>query len=360
MDRFCVFCGNTPDTKTKEHIVPKWLISLTGDKNREWCIGLKDSHPRHFSASSFTFPSCHECNNRYSSIENQAKDIFIKLLRQQEISTKEVDLLLDWFDKVRVGIWLAFKHLDRNLVLPRFYITSRLAEKDRSLYVYRINDQHEGLHIFGVQDNPTFDFMPSCFGLLANGYFFVNASFEFMNSARLGFPFPKKISKTESMENYEELTDFEASLRPKSPVHRLQMPKPVLSFHQAILLDKFLDNECGELADANYVQNNLLVEGERKSKIFRERHGTITVCEDGDLFVEDELDTHQTRHGCEYIIAVKNMQNYILKLRKKVIREKVTSGSFRDENKHLNYLIDKNELIINHYKEKLRIYAKLN
>jgi hypothetical protein len=42
----CIFCGNPPSAKNKEHVVPKWLIELTGDPKREWYLGLYFGEPR--------------------------------------------------------------------------------------------------------------------------------------------------------------------------------------------------------------------------------------------------------------------------------------------------------------------------
>jgi hypothetical protein len=39
MDKFCVFCGEKPENKNKEHIIPKWLIELTGNPNRQANFG---------------------------------------------------------------------------------------------------------------------------------------------------------------------------------------------------------------------------------------------------------------------------------------------------------------------------------
>lgn len=41
MDKFCVFCGSKPESKNKEHILPQWLLKLTGDPNREIFLGRK-------------------------------------------------------------------------------------------------------------------------------------------------------------------------------------------------------------------------------------------------------------------------------------------------------------------------------
>jgi hypothetical protein len=39
MAEVCVFCGERPQSKTKEHVIPKWLIEMTGgDGNRHRCV----------------------------------------------------------------------------------------------------------------------------------------------------------------------------------------------------------------------------------------------------------------------------------------------------------------------------------
>jgi hypothetical protein len=35
--RFCIFCGKTLDGKTREHVLPYWLLEMTGDPTRR-CV----------------------------------------------------------------------------------------------------------------------------------------------------------------------------------------------------------------------------------------------------------------------------------------------------------------------------------
>ena len=58
--KFCVFCGCHPQGKTKEHIIPKWLIELTGDPGRKAYFGFSknfDADPKHrkYAFDQFTF-----------------------------------------------------------------------------------------------------------------------------------------------------------------------------------------------------------------------------------------------------------------------------------------------------------------
>jgi len=73
METICVFCGKFPQEKSKEHVLPQWLIKLTGDPNRIASFGVNLSGPkfemRRFAFNSLTFPACAVCNNRFARLE---------------------------------------------------------------------------------------------------------------------------------------------------------------------------------------------------------------------------------------------------------------------------------------------------
>ncbi|QNF21626.1 hypothetical protein FT688_20720 [Aeromonas hydrophila] len=141
--KFCVFCGKKPSNKNKEHIVPKWLIELTGDKNRQilagrdWSDGsLKE---RVFSFSSFTLPACKLCNSEYGILEGETKPIILNIINNKEVSHDDINKLLDWFDKVRIGLWFSTIVLNKNHngIKPHFYISDRIGKSDRALLIYK-------------------------------------------------------------------------------------------------------------------------------------------------------------------------------------------------------------------------------
>ncbi|MBA2252605.1 MAG: hypothetical protein H0W13_07880 [Nitrospirales bacterium] len=195
--RFCVFCGNAPRDNNPEHVLPTWLLKLTGDPKRTVSLGwdYQQNMARKFAFSSFVFPACKVCNEEYSKLETAAGRILTKLCNDSAINVMDADIILDWFDKVRIGLWLGFHILDRNIfgIDPMFHIENRVARKDRMLFVTHFIDQKKKLTFLGT-DSAVFRFMPSCFGLLVNGTLFVNASFDFMIAARAGFPYPKEAS----------------------------------------------------------------------------------------------------------------------------------------------------------------------
>ena len=75
MDKFCIFCGGEPVAKNKEHVLPQWLIELTGNPKRlaGFGIDLFSSKQRKYSLNQFQFPACKDCNNEFSSLEGKAK-----------------------------------------------------------------------------------------------------------------------------------------------------------------------------------------------------------------------------------------------------------------------------------------------
>jgi hypothetical protein len=103
--RFCVFCGKTPDEKTREHILPYWLLEMTGDPTRVVPLGQdysKDQKVIRYSWSNFVAPACDPCNNKYSELEGRIKRKVESLQQGQALTVADYVELLDWLDKVRL------------------------------------------------------------------------------------------------------------------------------------------------------------------------------------------------------------------------------------------------------------------
>ena len=197
--KFCIFCGKKPEGKTKEHVLPKWLIEMTGGKKRTANFGINKAFSpekihRQFSFKQFVFPACDNCNNFYSALEEKIKPILIDILQEKEISSFQLSLFMDWLDKIRVGLWLGMMQLDENYLetAPKFHISSRIGQADRLLIIEKTDGKTEKLNFGGV-DCPSFSLTPSAFTLIVNNYYFTNVSMPFLFSARLGFPFPQNV-----------------------------------------------------------------------------------------------------------------------------------------------------------------------
>lgn len=195
--RNCVFCGNPPVDKTNEHILPQWLISITGDPHRPMHLGPFLSRDQPFMEipyTSFQFPACKSCNLRYSSLEAEAQAVITSLLSDGPVSSEGFNALLDWLDKVRVGIWLAYLMLDKNFhgIDPNFRIDGRLSLKDRALVLYRCRPGPSHLGLLS-SNTPAFVYNPTCFTLVINHLAIQSVSTDFLVARPLGLPYARTL-----------------------------------------------------------------------------------------------------------------------------------------------------------------------
>ena len=140
---------------------------------------------------SFTFPACETCNEDASVLEASTKPIVLKLLSREPVTQDEFCTLLDWFDKVRIGLWLGFYYLNRNLagIQPSFHIQSRIRTQDRMLHIVSVADNRPELSFRGC-DSLSFQLNPCCFSMIIDSLCFYNISSPFLFARRIGFPFP--------------------------------------------------------------------------------------------------------------------------------------------------------------------------
>ena len=318
MKRFCVFCGSHPENKTLEHVIPSWLIKMTGDPKRKWTVGInwETKKPIEFSAKNFKFPSCAECNNYYSSLEENSKKILQNILNSSPVSAQDYDVFLDWFDKIRIGTWLGCQQLGTypHTIKPKFHISSRIGTKDRSLFIYRINSEHKGFHLFGAE-SPVFGLFPCSFGMIINGYVFINISMEALHSARLGLPYPKIMEDFVNNDGFlvTKMDGWHSSFKAKTPVIRKNFYRPLIEIHQPIMFDFMLKNvpsdELSMLTQQDFCRRRQWMD--EKYKVHKVFDGAITVCEEHDLIYESPCSVKSFRPGNEYIKLVYEVQNQL-------------------------------------------------
>jgi hypothetical protein len=170
------------------------LLELTGDPNRvvrhghNWQTGKAFE----FSFDSLQFPSCKKCNDRYALFEGEAKRVVEAIGRKEKVSPSDFVLLLDWLDKVRIGLWLGYRYLQRTASPPNFTIDSRLGAKDRMVAIYTIGDHQKGLNTYGPE-SLLFHYKPSVFSLRVNNILFLNASWDWMCASRCAYPYPRNV-----------------------------------------------------------------------------------------------------------------------------------------------------------------------
>ncbi len=179
--------------KTKEHVIPRWLIQLTGDPKRRARFGPDfetASGSREFAFDNFHFPACQACNNHGSALEGRAQKVVRALLDDRPVSGAELSTLLDWLDKVRIGLWLAHYYLDRNMaaIRPHFHIADRIGRQDRAVAVLRTSRDIPGMNYAGTV-GLCFQYSPTAFVLRIKHVVMMNASAPGLCSRALGFPF---------------------------------------------------------------------------------------------------------------------------------------------------------------------------
>lgn len=280
MSKFCVFCGEKPESKNKEHIIPKWLIKLTGDPKRQAVFGIDFRHLKttgerkllSFSFDQLQFPACEQCNDKFASLEGRVHQYFIRLFDLDFFNAIEIDELLDWFDKVRIGLWLWSITLDEVLddVEPKFHIEKRMGNKDRCLFIYEMeNDGTKGIQFIGT-NSPGFQFIPSCFSLRINNIYFFNYSFDHLFSKNIGFPYPVKISATDTPERYWSVDYARGIEKVTLPLINYKFLKASTYLYQPIIPTLTFANKSDEenFYKTKYVKENMLRESPNKGAIF--------------------------------------------------------------------------------------------
>ena len=83
------------------------------------------------------------------------------LQRRETLSVGDYVELLDWLDKIRIGVWF-IRHMIENYpttITPNFYISDRIAQKDRmvALYIFEMRIQGDASHFssFGAFHRPS-------------------------------------------------------------------------------------------------------------------------------------------------------------------------------------------------------------
>lgn len=240
--RLCVFCGKAPDSKTREHVVPYWLLEATGDPKRVIPLGqnyAKSKETIKYAWSAFVAPACESCNNAFAELEGRVKQIVEALMRREAITVAAYLDLLDWLDKVRIGVWLT-RHMIENHpieITPNFHISSRIGRKDRMVAVYVFDSDNKGINLFG-SDSLIFNDMPSCFGLRINDILLLNASADFFCSKGCGLPHPTamKLLMGGGDSGKMKLDGFGYAAEVSHPVTDLKLFKPVVWLYQPIKL----------------------------------------------------------------------------------------------------------------------------
>ena len=268
MPQPCVFCGQQPVKKNREHVMPEWLLKMTGDPKRTlkmpFQASLRPGLSDEMSYDALKFPACEKCNRNFSVLEGQARTIVAKMLNSDGLSADELSVFLDWLDKVRTGLWLGGLYLIGNPtgIRPNFHIRSRTGAKDRMVVIFRSSEGPRGLSFFGTV-LPLFWYHPVCFSLSINHIFFLNVSTDFLFARRLGFPYPKNESMTAEGWVSAELTPgLERSILPLLNFNYGSEGTEIFQpmYHHRLMREK--GESIEQLYQSEYVRNLSLSQGQ--------------------------------------------------------------------------------------------------
>jgi hypothetical protein len=354
--KVCVFCGKKPREKTKEHIIPHWLIKLTGKPNRKAFIGFVKNLEtgftrREFSFDQFTFPACNVCNNKYAKLERDVKPIITKILSNTSVFAEEISTFLDWLDKVRVGLWLGMNQLDKNYadVDPNFHIETRISQFDRILITEKSDGKENKLNFGGV-DTFSFALTPSAFVLIINNYYFTNISYMFLISRRLGFPYPKTLFIQPDDERIE--ADFVLGReRVMLPVLRKQIKEKGTIIYQPIYRGGLIEGDVTGY-DSEYVRQHSIDHNHGVGNIYLDEGRQLKESTLGDLLNITPNYIHNDRElFIKCAIHIREWQNWLVQLlpsdhklsqdQKQYVKSRFKTG------------VKINDIFINHHKSLL-------
>ena len=314
MDKICVFCGKKPEKKNKEHVLPQWLLKLTGDPNRIVTFGheTNSGKPLVFNWKNLTCPSCTKCNDRYAAFEAEIRTLVEKLLNKEELTGNESIKILDWLDKVRIGLWLNYYYLEKNkaLINPRLFIDNRLGKKDRFLHIHFLESTKKsiGLNAFGVEAF-VFQSNPSCFGLRINNILLINGSNDYLVSQSCGFPYPKKMELQEN--GMTIIGDWEYNRNTQKDIGDLKLDKGVLTIMQPIQTDN--EHTFNFFKDSYLTENCINIE-KQKGTLFRIENDLVRSINDLNKKLKYEsVINENTKYIGELISKVYEGQNTFLK-----------------------------------------------
>lgn len=277
MSKFCVFCGKPPVDKNREHIIPQWLIKYTERGKMPVVKVLKDGELKpKISYMNFTMPACEACNEEFSRLEAAVKPILLNVLSEKPVTAREISLLLDWFDKVRLGLRLSMVYLQNGLhqEAPHTFIKDRTGLTDRMLIIEKIKQQPDIRLAFPDTNTEFFKSAAESFQFIIDNYVFTNASAHFLVSSKLGFPYATHIETVDAPNVL--MTDFvHGKNRARGPIIDDVYPAPDKIILYQPIFKQYMVN--GGLYDNDYVKSHCIDFANGVGGIFYQRGSTNEV-----------------------------------------------------------------------------------
>lgn len=212
--RRCLFCGDPLDGQKRnfEHIIPRWLAKEADLERRKMPLETRDRRIE-VGMGRIGMKVCVRCNNDGSNLEGDAKLAYLALARGDDLDDGAVRTLLDWLDKIRIGMWLWLLENSKESVPidPKFRINQRMAGKDRILLAKRYPQGLKGLGFWGVEEY--FLCVPSSIGLFINNVALVSLSADFLLARHLCDLRPEVAHGPESQDRFDVVPARESDPR---------------------------------------------------------------------------------------------------------------------------------------------------
>jgi hypothetical protein len=337
-NQFCVFCGNHPRKKNKEHILPQWLIALTGSPSRVVNVALdyRNGKTISFSWSSFVAPACEKCNSAYAELECSAKVLVQKLIAREELTASEYIVLLDWLDKTRIGLWLAYYQLLKNPanIAPHLHISDRIASKDRMLAVYLIQTHDTGMNPVGIE-TPMFHHVPSCFMLKVHNIAILNMSCDYLFAGRCGFPAPRVREWLLDGTGMLSCGEFTTSRQVTHPILNTSIFKPSVHLYQPIMQRGMDDKEHESYIGAcnsnhEFFCNHTIPSSPNQGVLFRQEPLGVDVISDLDTPIQyAPVSMSEAQPLYQLMAQTYDLQNYCQSLYEPRSSNKITLEDHR-------------------------------
>lgn len=313
----CVFCGNKPESKNKEHIFPQWLLKMTGFDKKNCSVGSNWAKEEELviNTLSYTFPACKVCNDRFSRVESKVKYIVELIADDKDVTASDLEILLDWFDKVRIGAWLGVQYMNKGYfdLEPKYYINCRVGIKDRMLSITNTYRNEKTLNWSGV-NTLLFIFSPTAFTLRVNNLVFVNCSSDFVVSESLGFPY----ILAERLNPYSIKNDIilgEGTKKVSPNLFKTKLYSPSVVISQPIF--GIIRNEASTYYENEYVRNNSYDYENGIGKIFVTRDGGIKTIERNEAINFSMPDAKLVYGNVEVVRPILELQIELIKNRRR-------------------------------------------
>lgn len=348
MKTACIFCGNEPQNKNKEHIFPQWLIKMTGFDKKQTSVGTnwKTGKEIVFNALSYTFPSCTKCNEAFGKIEAKIKPIVERLQADQDVTGQELELLLDWFDKIRISAWFGVKYMNKDTftMTPKYYVNSRVGLKDRMLSITNTYKNEKTLNWSGVT-SPAFMLSPTAITLRINNLVIVNCSSDFVVSKQLGFPYVE----CERPNPQSEKTDMvmeKATRIANSQLFSTKLYSPSITVSQVIYREA--KKHLPEFYDDEYVKNNSYNFEHGIGKLFLSENKTIRT-------IERDQAVNFTMPEAKAVYGNIEVVRPVLELQIELIQNKKKDLSLLSPEQRMDEIAGQND-VISYLQEQIRQY----